>query len=138
MLRKTFPGIRFSSVYRSKAQHIENQADFLNAAASFETRLSPEEVAKKLRAIEKKLKKNPPEKFGPRTIDLDVLLFGQEISLDDELTIPHLWLHSRRFVLLPLMDLGAKDLMHPGFDRPLGDFLKETEDQHCEKTTIEL
>lgn len=138
MLKKAFKGIRFSPVYRSKAQHITDQADFLNAAAMLETKLRPENVAAELKKIEKKLKKNTPEKFGPRTIDLDLLLYGQEISLDDELTIPHLRLHTRRFVLQPLIDLGAGDVLHPGFDVKLKAYLKETNDQHCEKTKIAL
>lgn len=138
MLKKSFKSIRFSPVYRSKAQHITDQADFLNAAAVFETALTPEKVASELKKIEKKLKKNPPEKFGPRTIDLDLLLYGQEISLDDALTIPHLRLHTRRFVLQPLIDLGAGDVLHPGFDVKLKAYLQETKDQHCEKTTITL
>ncbi len=103
-----------------------------------ETKLPPEKVAAELKKIEKKLKKNTPEKFGPRTIDLDLLLYGQEISLDDELTIPHLRLHTRRFVLQPLIDLGAGDVLHPGFDVKLKTYLMETKDQHCEKTKITL
>lgn len=138
LLTKSFKGIRFSPVYRSKAQHITEQADFLNATAVFETTFTLEKVAAELQKIEKKLKKNPPEKFGPRTIDLDLLLFGQEISLDDALTIPHLRLHTRRFVLQPLIDLGAGDVMHPGFDVKLKAYLEETKDQHCEKTKITL
>lgn len=138
LLRKAFAGIRFSPVYRSKAQHITDQADFLNAAAVIETTLPPEKVATELKKIEKKLKKKIPKKFGPRTIDLDLLLYGQEISLDDALTIPHLRLHTRRFVLEPLIDLGAGDVMHPGFDVKLKTYLEETNDQHCEKTKITL
>jgi 2-amino-4-hydroxy-6-hydroxymethyldihydropteridine diphosphokinase len=136
MLREAFTGIRFSSLYRSAAQHITDQAEFLNAAAVLETELSPDAIAAELQKIEKALKKNTPQKFGPRTIDLDLLLYGQEISLDDELTIPHLRLHTRRFVLEPLIELGAGDLNHPGFDRKLNAYLKETKDQHCEKTTL--
>ena len=136
MLRKIFKGIRFSSVYRSAAQHITDQAEFLNGAAVFETTLSPEKISAELKKIEKKLKKNPPKKFGPRTIDLDLLLYGQEISLDDALTIPHLRLHARKFVLEPLIELGAGDVNHPGFDRKLKTYLEETKDQHCEKTKL--
>lgn len=138
LLRKAFRGIRFSSVYRSAAKHITDQPDFLNAAAEFATKLSPEKVAAKLCAIEKKLKKNPPQKFGPRTIDLDLLLFGQHISLDDALTIPHLWLHTRRFVLEPLIELGAGDVLHPRFDRKLKEFLREVKDQKCKKAKLAL
>lgn len=138
MLRKTFRGIRFSPVYRSAPLGLTDQAEFLNAAAVFNTKLTPEKVAAKMKAIEKKLKKNPPVRFGPRTIDLDLLLYGNEINLNDALTIPHLRLHTRRFVLQPLLDLGAGDLVHPGFDRRLKSYLPEVKEQECEKTTIQF
>jgi 2-amino-4-hydroxy-6-hydroxymethyldihydropteridine diphosphokinase len=138
MLRKVFPGIRFSSIYRSAPLMVKDQPEFLNAAAVFETEKTPEKVASELRKIEKKLKKNPPERFGPRTIDLDLLLYGQEIGLDDELTIPHLAMHQRRFVLEPLIELGAGDVMHPGFDVTLKEYLANVQHQHCEKTKLEI
>lgn len=91
-----------------------------------------------LQTIEKKLKKNPPKRFGPRTIDLDLLLFGDRISLEDELTLPHLMLHRRRFVLEPLIELGAGPLNHPGFDRTIESFVPAVQNQRCEKTAIHL
>lgn len=133
MLCKAFPSIRFSSVYRSAPLELKQQASFLNAVAVFQTTLTPEKVAEKLKAIEKKLKKKPPMRFGPRTIDLDLLFFGDEIRLEDELTIPHLRLHTRRFVLEPLLELGAGDLIHPGFDRKLKTYMKRVEGQECER-----
>ncbi len=138
LLKKAFVGIRFSPVYLSAPLGFTDQPAFLNAAAVFDTALSPEKVALKLRAIEKKLKKNPPVRFGPRTIDLDLLLYGQYISLDDALTIPHLRLHARRFVLQPLLDLGAGDVLHPGFDRKLKSYLPEVQKQKCTKTKMKL
>ena len=138
MLRKTFPGIRFSPVYWSPAVGFKDQADFLNAAAVFETKLKPSKVAEKLQEIEQKLKKNPPHKFGPRTIDLDVLFYGSEILLDDALTVPHLALHERKFVLQPLQDLGAGEVMHPGFDRTVNDFLQTMKKDKCSKTDLIL
>ncbi len=93
-------------------------------------------MAAKLKTIEKKLKKNPPHKFGPRTIDLDVLLYGSEILLDDALTVPHLALHERKFVLAPLIDLGAGDILHPGFDRKLKSYLSEVKHQSCKRTKL--
>lgn len=137
-LKKSFPGIRFSPVYRSAPMHKRDQADFLNAAAVFETDLSPKKAQKILQAIEKKLKKNPPERFGPRTIDLDLLLYGQEILLDDALTVPHLAMHLRKFVLQPLVDLGAGEVPHPGFDRTIEFYLQKVARQDCEKTDIRL
>lgn len=137
-LRKTFPGIRFSPVYKSPAVGFKDQDDFLNAAAVFETKLKPEAVAKKLQAIEKALKKKPPHKFGPRTIDLDVLFYDSEILLDDRLTVPHLALHERKFVLQPLADLGAGELIHPGFDVTVAAFLKRVAKQRCMKHALTL
>ncbi len=138
MLCKAFPKVRFSSVYKSAPLELEKQNAFLNAVAIFKTKLTPEQVAKKLQAIEKKLKKNPPVRFGPRTIDLDLLLFGNEIRLEDELTIPHLRLHARRFVLEPLLELGAGDIVHPGFDRKLRSYWKKVEGQECRKIDFSL
>ncbi len=137
-LRKVFPTIEFSSIYRSAPQEYKDQAEFLNAAAILETEKSPEDTAKILQKIEKKLKKNPPHRFGPRTIDLDLLMYDQEILLDDALTVPHLRLHHRRFVIEPLIELGAGDVDHPGMDRKLKHYLPDLMEQHCEKTNMKL
>jgi 2-amino-4-hydroxy-6-hydroxymethyldihydropteridine diphosphokinase len=134
-LRKAFRGIQFSSIYSAAAQDYRKQADFLNAAAIFKTTKTPEEVRAVLDKIEQTLKKKPPHRFGPRTIDLDLLLYNDYISLDDALTIPHLRLHCRKFVLDPLIEIGAGDMLHPGFDRKLKSFLPEVRKQDCKKTT---
>lgn len=138
MLKKHFKGIRFSSLYLSKALGQTDQDDFLNAAAVLETTKSPEAVKKILESIEKKLKKALPYRFGPRTIDLDLLLYGHEILLDDALTVPHLAMHERRFVIEPLMELGAGELMHPGFDRTLKSYVPEVKHQKCKKVSLKF
>ncbi len=138
MLRTVFPDIRFSSVYRTAAQEITDQPEFLNAAAVFDTTLSPEKVAEELRKIETTLHKNPPMRFGPRTIDLVILLYGQTNSADSKLRIPHPKLHIRRFVLEPLIDLGAGNTIHPLIGKALQEFLSDVQDQHCEKITLKL
>jgi 2-amino-4-hydroxy-6-hydroxymethyldihydropteridine diphosphokinase len=138
LLRKAFHGIQFSPVYRTAPLGLTDQPAFLNAAAVLETTLKPAQVARKLRTIEKKLGKNVVERFGPRTIDLDLLLYDQEILLGDALTVPHLRLHARKFVLLPLLDLGAGDVLHPGFDRTLKSYLPDVANQECEKIAIVL
>lgn len=117
---------------------VTDQADFLNAAAVFTTSMSPEKVAGTLQGVEKKLQKNIQKRFGPRTIDVDVLLYDQEILLDDKLTVPHLAMHERKFVLQPLVDLGAGETMHPGFDRTISDFLETVKAQKCTKTSMTL
>lgn len=125
-------------MYRSAPLELKKQPEFLNAVAIIDTEKTPEKISAELKKIEKALKKNVTERFGPRTIDLDLLLYGQYISLDDKLTIPHLRLHLRRFVLEPLIELGAGNIPHPGFDRSLKYYLTDVQDQHCEKTEITI
>jgi 2-amino-4-hydroxy-6-hydroxymethyldihydropteridine diphosphokinase len=105
MLRNHFPTIRFSSVYKSTAREVEDQDDFLNAVAACDTEKSPEEVHAILKQIEQSLGKAPPYRFGPRTIDLDLLLYGELILRTKNITIPHPRMHERRFVLEPLCEL---------------------------------
>lgn len=105
MLRKEYPDITFSSIYRTAARDEQDQDDFLNAVAKIETEDSPHDISAKLKTIELKLKKDPPYEKGPRTIDLDILLYD-DLKLDDpELTIPHPRMMERRFVLEPLYEL---------------------------------
>ncbi len=135
-LKKAYPNIRFSSVYRSSAQEITNQPDFLNAVAKIETNDSPHTIQNTIREIEQALKKNPPYRFGPRTIDLDILLYDDLILQTPELVIPHPRMHERRFVLEPLMEIYAGDVLHPGFDRKLKQYLSELKQQPCEHANL--
>src|SRR6188508_1665543 len=81
------------------------QEKYFNAAAIVETTLSPAEVLAALLAIERKLGRERGERWGPRTIDLDLLLYGDETIDEPGLTVPHPRLHERRFALEPLADL---------------------------------
>ena len=128
MLRADYPGITFSSVYKTAARDAEDQDDFLNAVAQLETDEEPEDIRLTLNAIEQELKKDPPYEKGPRTIDLDVLLYDDLQQDNPELTIPHPRMLERRFVLEPLSEL----------DNSWGNALQKTLDQDCEKTTIAL
>ena len=89
-----------------------NQPDYLNAVAEIKTALSAEDLHKKLADIETSLGRAREEKWSPRTIDLDLLLFGQEIINSANLTVPHREMHLRSFVLKGLCQLDA-DLLHP-------------------------
>ena len=91
-----------------------DQPRFLNAAAALETTLAPRELLDALLEVERSLgRTREGPRFGPRTIDLDLLLYGDE-SLDEPgLTVPHPRLHGRRFVLEPLAELDP-DLVVPG------------------------
>jgi 2-amino-4-hydroxy-6-hydroxymethyldihydropteridine diphosphokinase len=82
------------------------QPDFVNAAAQVRTELSPRELLDRLLAVERELGRvRTGERYGPRTIDLDLLLYGQEVVEEPGLTVPHPRLAERRFALEPLLDL---------------------------------
>ena len=93
---------------------ITDQPRFLNAAASLETELPPCELLARLLAIENRLgRTREGPRFGPRTIDLDLLLYGDETIDEPGLTVPHPRLHERLFALEPLMELDPA-LVVPG------------------------
>ena len=85
---------------------------FLNAIAEIQTTLSPEQLLARLLEIERELGRIRAEKWGPRVIDLDLILFGEQVIRSEGLTVPHPRMHVRRFVLQPLAEL-APDLIHP-------------------------
>jgi 2-amino-4-hydroxy-6-hydroxymethyldihydropteridine diphosphokinase len=92
---------------------VTDQPRFLNGVAALETELAPRELLDVLLAVERRLGRERRERWGPRTIDLDLLLYGNEVIDEDGLEIPHPRLHERRFVLEPLADL-APQLVVPG------------------------
>ncbi len=109
--------IAASRRYRSRPVGVAEQPDFLNAAAVLLTRLGALEFHAALRALETRLGKVPPAvRFGPRRIDLDLLVFGAERLATEPLTVPHPRLHERAFVLYPLSEL-APALWVPGRGR---------------------
>jgi 2-amino-4-hydroxy-6-hydroxymethyldihydropteridine diphosphokinase len=110
------PGIRVlavSSVRETDPVGYEDQPRFLNAACAVETGLGPRELLERLLAIERALgRERTGPRFGPRTIDLDLLLYGNETLDEPGLTVPHPRLAERLFVLEPLLEL-APDLVLP-------------------------
>ena len=101
-----------------------DQPRFANAAALLDTELSPVTLLHELLAIEHSFGRdriNTPPK-GPRTLDLDLLLYGSEILSDPELTLPHPALHERRFVLEPLAEI-APTLVHPVLHTTMAELL---------------
>lgn len=138
LLRKQWPHIRFSRVYRSAPQEIPDQQDFLNAVGTFETSQPLEDIFTVLQSIEQNLAKAPPYRFGPRTIDLDVLLYGERMALDPELTVPHPRMHRRRFVLEPLCELIDDQSLHPLLGESWKSLLQEIQYQPCELTPFTL
>jgi 2-amino-4-hydroxy-6-hydroxymethyldihydropteridine diphosphokinase len=92
------------------------QGPFLNGAVRIETDLGPRDLLERLLAVEQRFGRVREERWGPRTIDLDLLLYGDEILDEPGLTVPHPRLHERRFALEPLADL-APSLEIPGRGR---------------------
>ena len=92
---------------------VVEQPAFLNGAVALETELSPRELLDSLLAVERELGRERPERWGPRTIDLDLLLYGRERVDEPGLTVPHPSLHERRFALEPLAELDP-ELVVPG------------------------
>lgn len=92
------------------------QPDFLNAVAWITTSLAPRALLRRLFAIEEKLGRVRTEKWGPRTLDLDLLLYGREIIAAPGLVVPHPLMHTRAFVLKPLVEI-APGARHPGLKK---------------------
>ncbi|TKI08798.1 2-amino-4-hydroxy-6-hydroxymethyldihydropteridine diphosphokinase [Martelella alba] len=106
-----------SSYYRSRPLGPQDQPDFLNAVASLDTRLAPETLLDHTQDIERRQGRvRKANRWGPRTLDLDILLFGDRQQRTERLTLPHYDMKNREFVLYPLAEL-APDLVFPDGDR---------------------
>ena len=106
--------IAVSSFYGSKPMGPQDQPDYVNAVALLTTQLSAEALLDALQQIElTQGRQRKAERWGPRTLDLDILLFGQQQIQTARLTVPHYGLQQREFVVYPLLEL-APDLQIPG------------------------
>jgi 2-amino-4-hydroxy-6-hydroxymethyldihydropteridine diphosphokinase len=119
--------LRRSPLYRTAPIGPPGQADYTNAAIEIETALEPEPLLDRLKQIESDLGRTTGERWGPRVIDLDVLLFGDRVVDTPRLVVPHRELKKRRFALAPLADL-APGLVIPGEDRTVRAILDDLED----------
>ena len=100
---------------------------FLNGVVQLETDIAPHSLLDLLREIERSLGRDEDHRSGPRTIDLDILFYGERVINEAGLTVPHPRLHQRRFVLMPLSEL-APLLVHPTRLRSVNQMLAETSD----------
>ena len=105
--------VRVSSLYETAPVGVTDQPLFLNAVAEIETDEEPHSLLRKLLAVEQRLGRFRGVRWGPRAIDLDLLLFGDVSEASDDLTIPHPRLTERAFVLVPLAEI-APDVRIPG------------------------
>ncbi|WP_075879525.1 2-amino-4-hydroxy-6-hydroxymethyldihydropteridine diphosphokinase [Vreelandella massiliensis] len=95
-----------SSLYRSQPVGPQDQPDFINAVAALETRLSPLALLDQLQALEQRHRRRRERRWGPRTLDLDMLLFNHTDIDHPRLRVPHPLMHTRAFVLGPLNELA--------------------------------
>ena len=112
LLKAEFSIIKISNFYETKPYGYENQQNFINLAVKMKTTIKTIKLLKKLQSIEKGLGRKRKVKNGPRTIDLDILLYDNKVIKEKGLQIPHKGLFERDFTLIPLLDI-APEIIDP-------------------------
>jgi 2-amino-4-hydroxy-6-hydroxymethyldihydropteridine diphosphokinase len=126
--------VRASSLYETEPVDFHDQPWFLNMVVLAETKLDVEELLEAIHLIEKILLREQVVRFGPRTIDIDILFYleqgmNESVVVDiPDLQIPHPRLHERQFVLKPMVEI-APDFTHPVLKKTVSDLLKECKDK---------
>jgi 2-amino-4-hydroxy-6-hydroxymethyldihydropteridine diphosphokinase len=119
--------VKTSSIYETAAWGKTDQAAFFNQAIAISTSFSARQLLRKILKIEKQMGRIRKEKMGPRIIDIDILLFDNEIHDLRYLKIPHPEMHNRRFALTPLVEIEP-DLVHPVLKKTIAQLLEECPD----------
>jgi len=112
-----WPGVtveKVSSLYETAPVGYTDQPDFLNAVISVRTTLAPRELLAACLAVERELGRERKVRWGPRTVDIDVLFYDDAALASDELTLPHPRFHERCFVLVPLAEIAGDAPVHAG------------------------
>ena len=120
--------VRSASVYSTEPKEVLSQPWFLNTAVEVETRLEPGDLMRVCLSVEQNHDRDRSTPKGPRTLDIDIILFGDRVVQTDELTIPHPRYAARRFVLEPLAEI-ASGVLDPLADRSIEALLRELSDE---------
>ena len=117
-----------SSLYETAAWGKTDQPSFLNQALELDTNLNAKQLIRRILKVEKMMGRTRDEKYGPRLIDIDMLLFNNEKHNYHFLKIPHPEMQNRRFALLPLAEI-APEIVHPVLNKTITQLLKECSDK---------
>ena len=119
-----------SSIYETEPWGFRSKSTFLNMVAEVETNLDPQELLKNLLMIESLLgRKRDGTEYASRIMDLDILLYNDQVVVKDRLVIPHPLMHERKFVLIPLCEI-APGLIHPVLKKSIKELLDECRDRN--------
>ena len=117
---------RVSTLYESKPWGVEDQPAFVNCVVEIETDLKPRDLLKEAKRLEEKLGRVKRFHWGPREIDIDILLYEEDIVDEEDLKIPHPFIKERDFVLVPLLELD-RSITDPSTGKPYLTYLDELE-----------
>lgn len=115
--------VAVSSFYETEPMEVTDQPWFVNCAVAVKTDLMPRQFLSRMLKIEKAMGRHRVRPKGPRTVDIDILLFGNSIVHTPQLHVPHPAMHQRRFVLQPLAEI-APEVRHPVFRRKISELLE--------------
>lgn len=121
--------VRSSSFYETEPWNMNTQVWFVNAVVEIKTQYSPKELLEVCQRIEKQLgrsRDNENNNYQDRTIDIDILFYNKDIINEEDLTIPHKYVHLRAFTLVPMMELNA-EFIHPILNKSIAEMHNDLE-----------
>ncbi len=127
--------VKASSLYKTAPVGPEGQPDYINAVVEVQTTMQPQALLATLQTIENQHGRKRQLHWGARTLDLDILLFDEQVISQPNLVIPHAHISERNFVLIPLLEITDDSLMIPGKGQ-LNDLLQQCRDNAIEKLDI--